>query len=563
MNLSGTIRALLLVTVPALSLVLAGQSQVKFADVTASLGIQFHHEASPTSQKYLPETMGSGVALLDYDGDGRLDIFLANGARIHDPMPAGSLPAKEHSAYWDRLYRQREDGTFDDVTETSGLSGRGYSIGVASGDYDNDGDLDLYVTSLESNTLYRNNGDGTFTDVTESAGVGGSGWSSSAAFVDIDHDGLLDLFVCRYLDWSFEDNIYCGDRDRDHRAYCHPDEFSGLEPLLYHNQGDGRFKDISRQAGLTDKGKALGIAIADFNQDGWIDIFVANDSVAQFLYTNQGDGSFEEVALLWGAALDQDGNTYAGMGADFADYDNDGWPDLIVTNLSNQRYALYRNRGHSNSFDYTTYVSGVGKITQLFSGWGVKFNDFDNDGWKDLFIAQGHVMDTIRIDSPHLRYLQPPLFLKNQKGEQFIDLSSQAGNSFAEQWAGRGLATGDLDRDGDLDVVITAANQPAHVLRNDGGNQGNWISLRLVGSRSNRDGIGAAVQVVSPAGTRQFATVSTTGSYLSAVPPDIHFGLGPESQITQIEIRWPSGVVQRLDDVAANHFLTVREPEER
>ncbi len=317
---------------------------VRFVDVTAAVGVDFTHEASPTSQKYLPETMGVGVAVFDYDGDGRLDLFFVNGARIDDPMPKGATPLKDGARYWNRLYRQTESGRFEDVTARAGLAGSGYGQGVAVGDYDNDGDEDLYVTALGGNRLYRNDG-GHFTDVTAEAGVAGSGWSTSAAFVDFDGDGRLDLFVCRYLDWSFAANPYCGEPAPGPRAYCHPDRFRGIPALLYHNEGGGRFRDVSREAGVANpEGKSLGVAIADYNGDGLVDLFVANDSVREFLYRNRG-GRFDEVGLAAGTALDQEGRAYAGMGVDFADYDNDGRPDVIVTNLSNERYALSRNAG--------------------------------------------------------------------------------------------------------------------------------------------------------------------------------------------------------------------------
>ncbi|HXG68108.1 MAG TPA: CRTAC1 family protein [Blastocatellia bacterium] len=542
---------------------------VKFTDVSAALQIRFKHEASPTSQKYLPETMGSGVALFDCDGDGRLDIFFVNGAKITDPMPKGALPVKDGAQYANRLYRQKADGTFEDVTEKAGLAGSGYGMGAAVGDYDNDGDEDLYVTALSRNALYRNNGDGAFTDVTDAAGVAASGWSTSAAFVDFNHDGLLDLFVCRYLDWSFEANLFCGERRPGYRAYCHPDNYRGAVALLYRNEGGGRFTDVSRQAGVANaEGKALGVAIADFDRDGLIDIFVANDSVRQFLYRNKGDGTFEDVALIAGAAVNEDGKVYAGMGVDFSDYDNDSWPDVVVTNLSNQMYALYRNAG-DGSFAYTTNPAGLGRITLLYSGWGARFMDYDNDGWKDLFIAQGHVLDTIELTSPHLRYLEPPLLARNEgnKGRgqgtvRFADVSAASGEIFGQAWAARGLATGDLDNDGDLDVVVTTTNGRAYVLRNDGGNAANWLNIRLVGRRSNRDGIGAEIKIITPSGALQHAVVHTTASYLSASDRRVHFGLGAEKLVKTIEIRWPSGVIQQLKDVPANQMITITEAQE-
>jgi hypothetical protein len=536
-------------------------SPVQFVDVTSDLGIHFIHQASPTTQKYLVETMGAGVALFDCDGDGRLDIFFVNGARIDDPMPKGALPVKDGQKFWNRLYHQKPDGTFEDVTARSGLAGEGYGMGVAVGDYDNDGREDLYVTGFPSNHLYHNKGDCTFEDVTESAHVAGSGWSASAAFVDIDNDGLLDLLVTRYLDWSFDNNPYCGQHLPGHRGYCSPDIFPGISPILFHNDGGGRFSDVSQKAGLAKlEGKGLGVAIADMDHDGLIDIVIANDAVREFLLHNEGGGNLRDVAVDAGTAVDEDGRVYSGMGVDFADYDNDGNPDIVITDLSDQRYALYHNSGHG-SFTYETGSSGLGVITRPYAGWGVKFFDYDNDGWKDLFIAQGHVMDTIQLTFPHLRYLQPPLLLHNEAGRRLTDASAQSGGLFQQKWVARGLAVGDLSNNGALDVVVTTNNGPAYVLSNRGGNRNHWLSLRLEGHKSNRDGIGAEVKMVSASGAAQYATVSTTGSYLSSSDPRVHFGLGADTLAKSIEIRWPSGIRQRLENVQANQFLTVNEPE--
>jgi hypothetical protein len=529
----------------------------RFVDVTAKLGIHFKQEASPTSRKYLLETMGSGVALFDYDNDGRLDIFFANGARLEDPTPKGTSPKKDNPKYWNRLYHQKTDGTFADVTEKAGLTGFGYSTGVAVGDYDNDGYEDLFVAGYGRSTLYHNNGDGTFTDVTDSAGVAGTGWATSAAWVDYDNDGRLDLVVARYMQWDFDD-IYCGEPNPGPRSYCHPDIFKPVSILLYHNDGNGKFTEVSHQAGVDKPGKGLGLAIADYDHDGWMDILVSNDSIPEYLFHNRGNGTFEEVGIASGLALDGSGATFAGMGVDFEDFNNDGWPDVIITTLANQRYALYTN-ARDGTFNYVTGAEGLGSMTLLHSGWGVRFFDYDNDGWKDLFIAQSHVMDTIEIQEPHLHYREPPLLAHNQHGSSFVDVSPQSGDVFTQRWAARGLAVGDIDNDGRLDVVITSNDGQAWVLRNETSTHNHWITLKLVGVKSNRDGIGAQVEIATRAG-KQYATVTTASSYESSSDPRVHFGLGKAESVNLIRIRWPSGVIETLNDVKADQFLVITEP---
>ncbi len=529
----------------------------KYIDVTYALNINFEYVASHTSRKYLIETMGSGVALFDYDNDGRLDIFVVNGAPLSDPTPKGTIPQKAGPKDWNRLFHQKKDGTFEDVTEKAGLQGVGYGMGVAVGDYDNDGFEDLYVTAYGGNKLYHNNGDGTFTDVTERAGVAGTGWSTSAAWVDLDGDGLLDLVVLRYLQWDFDD-IYCGERREGYRSYCHPDSFRPIAPLVYHNEGNGHFTEIAQKAGLALPGKGLGIALADYDLDGRIDLFIANDSMPEFLFHNKGNRIFEEVALQSGVAVDSEGHSYAGMGVDFADYNNDGLPDIVVTNLASQIYALYRNNG-DGTFNYESYPSGIGLMTMKHSGWGVRFLDFDNDGWKDLLITQGHDLDTIQLTFPDLRYKEPMLLARNtSKG--FVDISAQAGDVFQKAWVGRGLAIGDIDNDGRLDAVVTTNDGALHVLHNATQNQNHWLTLELVGHRSNRDAIGAEVKLAT-AKSSQWATVTTAGSYLSSSDKRVHFGLGSEAVARTIEIRWPSGIRQTLKDVHADQILKVEEPQ--
>jgi hypothetical protein len=532
------------------------KNHAHFEDVADRLGIHFSQTASPTSKKYLLETMGSGVALFDYDNDGRLDIFFANGARIDDPMPPDAIPRKDGKQYWNRLYHQKPDGTFEDVTEKAGLAGVGYCTGVAVGDFDNDGYEDLFVAGYGRSTLYHNNGNGTFSDVTDSAGVAGSGWATSAAWLDYDNDGRLDLVVARYMEWKFDD-IYCGERREGYRSYCHPDIFKPVSVLLYHNDGGGKFTEVAHKAGVDKPMKGLGVAVADYDKDGWPDFVIANDSIPEALFHNKGDGTFEEVALTSGVALDGGGATFAGMGVDFEDYNNDGWPDVIITDLANQRYSLYINGG-DGTFDYATNSSGLGAISLLHSGWGVRFLDYDNDGWKDLFIAQAHVMDNIEAREPHLRYREPPLLLRNQEGKHFVDVSAEAGPVFQQRWAGRGLAIGDIDNDGKVDVVVTSNNGPAWVLRNETETQNHWLMLKLIGVKSNRDAIGAQVEITTELG-KQYGSVTTGSSYQSSSDSRLHFGLGTSAKVSSIRIHWPSGTIQTLPETKADQLLTITE----
>ncbi len=528
----------------------------QFVDATAASGVRFKDVASHTSKKYLLETMGSGVAVFDYDNDGLLDLFFANGAPVLDPTPKGTIPQKKSEADWNRLYHQKKDGSFEDVTVKAGLEGVGYGMGVAVGDYDNDGFEDLYVTAYGGNKLYHNNGNGTFTDVTESSGTAGNGWSTSAAWVDLDNDGLLDLVVLRYVQWDWDD-VWCGEHREGYRAYCHPDIFPAIPALVYHNDGHGHFTEVAQKIGMALPGKGLGVAIADFDRDGKIDVAVANDSMLEFLYRNKGNGTFEETGLTAEIAVDGDGRTYAGMGLDFQDYNNDGLPDLVITNLANQKYALYRNNG-DGSFTYDTYVSGMARMTLLHSGWGIHFLDYDNDGLKDLLVAQGHDLDTVELSSPQLHYKEPMLLARNT-GKGFVDVSSRSGVVFQQPWVSRGMAVGDLDNDGRLDAVVSTNDGAAHILHNETVTTNHWLILNLVGHKSNRDGIGAEIKVTTSKGTQQ-VTVTTAGSYLSSNDKRAHFGLGPDTAAKEIEIRWPSGTVQKLGAIKGDQILVVDEP---
>lgn len=540
----------------------ASEYRAHFTDDAGKAKIDFQGKAYHTSKKYLLETMGSGVAVFDYDNDGRLDLFFANGAPIPDAAPKGTVPQKSSSADWNRLFHQKKDGTFEDVTASAGLKGDGYSLGTAVGDYDNDGFEDLYVTGYGGNHLYHNNGNGTFTDVTAKSGTGGAGgademWFTSAVWVDLDNDGKLDLIVLRYLKWDFDD-VWCGEHREGYRAYCHPDLFSAIRPLVFRNNGDGTFTEKGVAFGLSTPGKGLGVALADFDRDGKIDVAVANDSMPEFLYRNKGGGSFEEIGLTAEMAVDSDGRTYAGMGVDFQDYNNDGLPDLVITNLANQKYALYRNNG-DGSFTYDTYTSGLARMTLLHSGWGIRFLDYDNDGLKDLLVTQGHDLDTVELNFPQLHYREPMLLARNVGGGKFVDVSGEAGAVFQQPWVGRGMAVGDLDNDGRLDAVIATNDGPAHYLHNLTESGNHWLLLLLVGHTSNRDAVGAVVKVTTSTGA-QYLTVSTSGSYLSSSDKRAHFGLGTMAVANDVEIRWPSGIVQHLTNVKADQQLKVDEP---
>jgi hypothetical protein len=527
-----------------------------FRNLTERSNIGFMNHSSHTSRKYLPETMVGGVAMFDYNNDGLLDLFFVNGAELKDPMPASTVPDKSNPKYWNRLYRNNGDGTFTDVTEKAGVKGEGFGMGVAAADYDNDGFTDLYVTSVGHNTLYHNNGDGTFTDVTKTAGVEGGGWSAGAMFVDYDRDGLLDLFVSRYLAWDFSKDIFCGQTKPGFRAYCHPDQFPPIGHLLFHNEGHGRFRDVSEESGIAKSpGKGLGVAFNDYDRDGWPDIIVANDSVAQQLFHNLKNGKFEEVGVAAGLAYDEDGNAFSGMGIDFADFDNDGWPDVFVNALAKQKYALFRNR--LGIFDYISGRIGLGAASVGHSGWGAKFVDFDNDGLKDILVAQGHVMDNIELTQPDVRYLEPPLLLRNAP-PLFLDVSKHSGPVFSLPLAARGAAFGYLRNNGLLDIALNCNDQPA-VLMEWTGNSNHWLVVDTIGTRGNRDGIGAQLRIVSEDGKQQYGLVSSAGSYLSASDKRVHFGLGANTIVKSLEIDWPSGIVQTLANVKADQLLVVRE----
>jgi tetratricopeptide (TPR) repeat protein len=534
----------------------------RFIDAAASSGLEFRVRNSPTSRKYLIETMGGGVAILDYDNNGWADVFFVNGAALRDPQPDSAPPDKTAPDFWNRLYRNNRDGTFTDVTQQSGLRGAGYGMGVATGDFDNDGFTDLVVTNYGGAILYRNNGNGTFTDVTAAANLKTSGWTAGAAFLDYDNDGRLDLVICRYLEWDFSSGaLFCGFNIPGGRAYCHPDEYKPVSNYLFHNEGDGQFKDVSQASRFGSiKGKALGVAIGDYNGDGRLDIYVANDAWPQMLFRNNGDGTFDDVALSAGVAYTEDGHTFSGMGTVFADVDNDGLPDILTTALPYEFYAFFQNAG-KGQFRYASVSSGLAAITRPYGGWGIHVFDYDNDGAHDVFVANGHVMDNIEVTQPHLRTLEPPLLLR-YTGNRFVDISTDAGEVFQRPCMSRGAAFGDLDNDGDVDIVVSDYGGPAHLLRNEGGNHKRWIGFDLRGTRSNRDAIGAKVTLMSGSGRAQHAIVSTAGSYLSANDRRMFFGLGQEDHIREVRIAWPSGLEQIVQTPASGRVHTVPEPAE-
>jgi enediyne biosynthesis protein E4 len=529
---------------------LSAPSPAPIFHATLPRGVDFTLENSPTPLKYLIETMPGGVALLDYNNDGLLDIFVVNGGRIAGRMQPADNFDRHDPRYWNRLYRQNRDGSFTDVTKEAGLENAGdgnYGMGVAVGDYDNDGYPDIYVTNFGKNILYHNNGDGTFTDVTAKAGVAGGGWSVSAGFLDYDNDGKLDLFVTRYLDWDMKRSKPCGVVVQQ---YCPPGEFPPVSNILYHNRGDGTFEDVSVKSGIAGKkGNSLGVAFADYDGDGFTDIFVANDVVEQFLFHNNRDGTFTEQGLDAGVALTADGKKLSGMGVVFQDYDNDGRPDIVVTELPHQLQTVFHNEGHG-VFSDQSLQTGLGVLSGSTSGWGVGLEDFDNDGWKDLFIVQSHVMDNVEKLDSSLHYLEPPLVALNRNGR-----FEQADAGSTTPIAGRGAAFGDLNNDGWIDVITTRLGDHPQVFVNNGGKL-HWLTITLRGTRSNRDGFGARVEVN---GQTRFAT--SAGSYLSSNDKRLHFGLGA-AEIANIEVIWPSGIHQTVRNVRGDRFIEIQEPAE-
>ena len=527
-------------------------TQPLFEEVPASKsGITWQHVNGRSADYYLPETTGAGCAFLDYDNDGWMDIYFVNSGKcdFYDPNP----PLRN------ALYRNNRDGTFTDVTEKVGVPGGGYGMGVAVGDYNGDGYPDLYVTQYERCILYRNNGDGTFSDVTEKAGVAAPGWASSAVWFDYDNDGKLDLFVCRFGNSGRSENKYCENKKTGERFYCIPSIYPRVRSWLFHNNGDGTFTDVSDQSGIAKSlGKAWGVVATDINNDGWMDLFVANDTVENFLFLNKKNGTFAEIGLESGVAFSQEGRPRSGMGVDSADFNQDGWQDLFVTNVDHEMYSIYKNN-HDQTFDDITGPMGVGRITRLMSGWGVKFFDYDNDGNIDLFVVNGHPDDKIEQHLSHVMYKEPLLLFRNT-GQVFENVSASAGPAFAQNLAGRGLAIGDFDNDGAVDALVSANGGAPLLLRNVAAQGNHWLGLRLIGKKANPDGIGA--RIVWQAGDLKRSRLKTGGgSYLSSHDPREVLGIGPRTKIDKLEIRWPqpSGRVETLTDLPIDRYITIVE----
>lgn len=540
----------------ALALAAAGVWAVAEVRPFEAVEFPFVHEPSKTSRKYLPESVSGSVALLDYDGDGWLDVYFVNGAAVRDPMPKQARADKSAPKYWNRLYRNAGGGRFEDVTERAGVKGSFYGMGAAAADFDNDGDVDLYVTGLGGNELFRNRGDGTFEEIGASAGVRGGGWSTGAAWVDVDGDGWLDLAVARYVQWDYEPDRWCGPRKAELRSYCNPETFPPAAHLLFRNVGGKKFDDVSAASGFgAAKGRGLGVAIADYDGDGRVDIAVANDATPQQLFRNAGGGRLEEVGFDMNIAYDDNGRVFSGMGIDWGDVDGDGRDELTVNALAQQRYALYR--WGKGGFDYASAETGLAVASRNHSGWGMKFSDMDNDGWLDLVASQSHVMDNIERTQPAVKYREPMMLLRNVNG-LLVDAGAQAGAAWMQPRAARGAAVGDVDNDGALDVVVVAQEERAVLFRN-GGAKGHWLMLKLHGTASNREGIGARVRVKA-GGRDQWRTVTTAGSYLSSNDVRAHFGLGAAETAEEIEVRWPGGRVQKLSGVKSDQMVTLREP---
>ncbi len=539
---------------PSLPLLWAGAaspSEFPFELVPPEVsGIRWVHRNGRSPEMYLPETVGSGCGFIDYDNDGWMDIYLVNSGKCDFLDPNPSLR--------NALYHNNRDGTFTDVTEKAGVPGAGYGMGVAVGDYDGDSFPDLLVTQYNGVILYHNNGDGTFTDVTRKASLPTTGWASSAVWFDYDNDGKLDLFICRFVDFDKSKNKFCGDQQTG-RYYCIPRVYDPMPSWLFHNNGDGTFSDVSRESGVAKSlGKAWGVVACDVNNDGRMDLFVANDTVANFLFLNHGNGQFEEIGLQANVGYSAEGHARSGMGVDAADYDQDGWADLFVTNVDREMYSLYHNN-QDETFDDMAIPNGIGRVTRLMSGWGVKYFDFDNDGNLDLFLANGHPDDKIEVHSTEVKYYEPMLLFR-WNGKRFEDVSASSGPVFSQPYASRGMAVGDFNNDGALDVLVGINNGAPLLLKNNAGRRNHWLGVKLVPKQSNPDGIGASI--TWQAGDLKRSVYKTGGgSYLAAHDPRVVLGLGARPRIDWVQVKWPlpSGRVERFTDLTIDQYTNLVE----
>jgi hypothetical protein len=546
-----------LLAAPALLLLAAATSNtIRFEDTAAHAGLNFTANNSATPQKHQIETMLAGVAVLDYDGDGRLDVYFVNGAAIP------SLK-KDGAKYSNRLFHNNGDGTFTDVTARTGMAGNGYGMGVAVGDYDNDGNPDIFLANVGSNQLMHNNGDGTFTDVTARAGLSGAQldgkkmWSVAAGWFDYNNDGYLDLYVVNYCKWDLNQDPYCSVEGT--RTYCDPRLYGPLHNTLYRNNGDGTFTDVSEETGIAKHfGKGMGVSFADYDGDGYMDVFVANDTMPNFLFHNLRGKAFEEAGAQAGVAFADDGSELSGMGSDFRDVNNDGLPDIWHTALQHETFPLFLNHGRGQFFDATA-TSRLGRLTRDMSGWSNGIMDFDNDGWKDLFVTRSDVNDNGIEPGSGGRYHEPCSVIRNLGNGKFEDVSAKAGASFQIPAAHRGVAFGDLDNDGRIDAVVTVLNGPARLFRNVSQNSNHWVLLRLAGTKSNRMAIGAQIKLTTGDGVIQYNHVTTSVGYAGSSDSRVHFGLGASGRIAEIEIRWPSGIRQVLKDVAVDRIVSIEE----
>jgi hypothetical protein len=525
---------------------------IHYTDIHKAAGLTFVQDGTQSEEKYYLETMGSGVAWIDYDQDGMMDLYFIQSAATDAYKP----PAPLHSV----LYHNNGDGTFTDVTQKSGLGGEGhYGQGVAVGDFDNDGWPDIYVTGYGSAILYRNNHNGTFTDVTAKAGVADQGgWSTSAGWFDYDKDGWLDLVVTNYIEWSPKTNLWCGERTPGYRSYCNPGNYKGQKTKLYHNNRDGTFTDVSDKSGVgLPESKGMGVVLADFNNDGWPDIAIANDTWPNFLFLNNHDGTFKDVSLISGIAASEDGRYEAGMGIDAADVDGDGLLDVYITHLDLELNRLYHNNG-DGGFTDDTYPSGIGNKAMLLSGIAAKFVDYDNDGWPDILQLNGAMLDNVHLYHSEISYKEPLLMFRNLGKGKFDKVSDSLGADFMHPVAGRGLATADFDNDGDIDIAVNSRGETPELLRNDGGNGNHWLEVLLIGTKSNRDGTGAVLKLTSEGFMHMQQTEGGT-SYMSASDPRLHFGLGKRTKIESLEITWPSGQVDKLTNLPVDKIIAVKE----